>query len=431
MLSSLSRWKEFIGSESSDQQFTTLYGGGLDRQKKRYIKALEQFGRIFGDAAVALISAPGRTELGGNHTDHQRGRVLAAAVTLDSVAAAAPSDAGLIRVYAEGFGMYTVDIGELAPIASEEGSSAAMIRGVAARLGAMGRRIGGFDALITSDVPRGSGLSSSASFEILVCTILNHFYNNDEIPATEEALAGQYAENRYFGKPCGLMDQLTSASGGVVSIDFHDPDQPVLEKIPGALFENEYKMCIVNSGGSHADLTADYADIPKEMSAVAAFFGQEALGGVRRDDFYRDLDRLRGKLPDRALLRAMHFFAEDARAPLLAEALKKGDAGAYLRLMRESGASSFTRLQNIFPGADPAERGLSLALSLSEELLGDRGAWRVHGGGFAGTIQAMAPLPLLGGYRREMRRIFGNDCFYELALRPAGGHVMKTGDEVD
>ncbi len=405
--------------------FAALYGcdaAGVQGQAARYTAAADRFDTLFGERReIALFSAPGRTEIGGNHTDHQRGRVLAAAVNLDVIAVASANRDNVIRIKSEGYEMDVADLAHLAPQAAEQGKSAALIRGIAARFAALGYRIGGFDAYTTSDVLSGSGLSSSAAFEVLVGTILNHLYNGGEISAPVIAQIGQYAENEYFGKPCGLMDQTASAVGGFVAIDFANPDSPVIEQIPYDLASSGYALCIVNTGGNHASLTPDYAAIPAEMLEVAAQFGKQYLRDVPQQEFYEKIASLRGAVSDRAILRALHFFADNKRALQQAKALQGGNFAEFLELVQASGRSSWQYLQNVYAPSVPREQGLSLALALTAQILSQQGAWRVHGGGFAGTIQAFVPNALLDGYRREMERVFGEDTCHILSVRPMGG----------
>lgn len=428
MLYGLNQWREYLNSAAGYAQLAGLYPGGGERQRARYLKLLDGFEDTFGGDGAAILSAPGRTELIGNHTDHQRGRVLAAAVTMDKIAAAAPNGTGLIRVMTPGFGMDTADVSELESNPSERNTSQAIIRGIAAGFKTKGFDIGGFDAYISSDVPPGSGLSSSAAFEVLIAEIINRLFNAGKTSPVQIAQISQYAENEYFGKPCGLMDQLASSVGGVVAIDFANPKTPVIEKIDGDLLTGNFRICIINAGGSHANLTPEYAAIPGEMGAVAQFFGKDVLREVEPYEFYASLSKLRAAVSDRAILRAMHFFAEDARVSKQADALRRGDIDAYRELMLDSGRSSYTRLQNIHPALDDGERSVALALAVSEELLAkDGGAWRVHGGGFAGTIQALVPVTVLETYHEKMESLFGSDCCFELSIRPVGGIAMDIG----
>lgn len=417
--------ERLIGGEL-DGSLVRLYGADAHmEQRARYLALERAFSAEFGDHEdAAFYSAPGRSEIGGNHTDHQLGRVLAAAVTVDTIAAAAPRYDHTVRIHSKGYPTLCVSLDGLDPCKEEQNASEALVRGIADGLTQRGWAVGGFDAATTSDVPKGSGLSSSAAFSILVCTIFSELFNGGKIPPVEQALASKYAENVYFGKPSGLMDQLACAVGGFVAIDFCDPEKPVIERIDCDLERLGYAVCIVGAGGSHADLTPEYAAIPAEMGTVSRFFGKRVLREVGEAAFYAALPELRKTVSDRALLRAIHFFSENARVPKQADALKKGDMEAFRTLMTESGRSSFEYLQNVYPAA-AKERELALALALSEHLLGKKGAWRVHGGGFAGTILALVPLSLAEEYRAQMERVFGAGSCYRFAVRPVGG--VKVG----
>lgn len=402
----------------------SLYGEeGATAAAERYAGIAEGFQALFGaDKELHFFSAPGRTEIGGNHTDHQHGRVLCAAVNLDIVAAAAASQQPVIRLKSAEFeGMDEIDLNDLSVREQERESSAAVIRGICARMVQLGYRIGGFDAFTASQVLKGSGLSSSAAFEVLVVTILNHLYNEGKISPVEAAQISQYAENVYFGKPSGLMDQTASSVGGFVAIDFNDPTHPVLEKIAFDPAEKGYHLCIVDTGGNHADLTADYASAPTEMRAVAEALGKTVLRECSYDMLMSRIGELRAQVGDRALLRAIHFFGDNDRVARQAQALKEGDFAAFMQMAIESGRSSFMYLQNVYSCANPQEQGLSLALALSERLLQGRGAWRVHGGGFAGTIQAFVPDDLLEEYRSTIEAVFGQRHCYVLSIRQQGG----------
>ncbi len=404
-----------------DEALRFLYSDALEAQKQKYTALINAFENAFGESDDAvLFSAPGRSEIGGNHTDHQLGRVLAATVTMDTRAVVAPRLDNIVRIHSQGFTPLCVSLDHLAPDATEENASEALVRGIAERFTQTGRNIGGFDAVTASDVPKGSGLSSSAAFSILVSTIFSELYNNGEITPVEQALASKYAENRHFGKPSGLMDQLACAVGGFVMIDFEHPEEPKIEKIDCDLSALGYGICIVNCGGDHADLTHEYAAVTKDMLEVAHYYGKSVLREVDEKDFYASLGQLRKTLPDRVLLRAMHFFGDNARVPMQAQALENKDIETFRQLMNESGKSSFMLLQNVCP-TDSSERGLALALALSERMLTGKGAWRVHGGGFAGTILALVPLDMLAGYQAQMERVFGQGCCYRFAVRPVGG----------
>ena len=413
--------REKLTNGDFDHALQYLYADAFEAQKVKYAALADAFEGAFGanDDAV-LFSAPGRSEIGGNHTDHQLGRVLAAAVTMDTRAVAAKREDNIVRIHSQGYTPLCVSLDHLNPDENEQNASEALVRGIAEKFQLSGRMIGGFDAVTASDVPKGSGLSSSAAFSILVCTIFSELYNDGQIPPVEQALASKYAENKHFGKPSGLMDQLACAVGGFIAIDFEQPEEPKIEKVDCDLNALGYAICIVNCGGNHADLTPEYAAVTKEMGEVARFFGKTVLREVNEGDFYASLGQLRKTVSDRAVLRAMHFFGDNARVPQQAEALRKQDIETFRQLMNESGRSSFMLLQNVCP-TDASERGLALALALSERVLGSHGAWRVHGGGFAGTIQALVPLGMVELYQREMERALGQGCCYRFAVRPVGG----------
>ena len=402
--------------------FKTLYPNTYSTAADRYAAAVDEFEKLFGyDNGVRLFSAPGRTEVGGNHTDHQHGCVMAASVDLDVIAVARKNDDNIIRIKSKGFDMDVIDLEKLNPVDDEAEHAAALIRGVAARFKELGYNIGGFDAYTTSNVLKGSGLSSSAAFEVLVCTLLNSLYNGDKMDSVEKAIVSQYAENVFFGKPCGLMDQMACSVGGFVSIDFKDTAKPVIEKVDFDFKAVGHSLCIVDTGGCHADLTDDYAGIPTEMKAVAAFFGKDVLREVDENEFYAKMPKLRKNVSDRGILRAVHFFDDNRRAQDMRDALKNGDFEQFKAIVSDSGMSSMTLLQNVFSSSNPEEQGLSLALALTAKILGKNGAWRVHGGGFAGTIQAYVPVELLDGYKSQIESVFGSGSCYVLNVRPVGG----------
>ena len=409
-----------------DEALTALYGTApavLKRQRQRYAAALEQFELYYGPGRqVHLYSAPGRAELGGNHTDHQHGYGLAAAVTLDLVAVASPSDDGFIRVKSRGFNkLDVIDLGEPEPQQGESTHSASLIRGIAEGFRAQGKDVGGFDAYTTSDVLRGSGLSSSAAFEMGMAVILNGEYGCG-LCAPELAKICQYAENTYFGKPSGLLDQLTSAVGGVIFADFADPKAPQIEKIhTEGLLPAGMTLCVTDTRGSHSELTGEFAAIRHEMEAVAACLGGSVLGQVSESAFWGALPRLRERCGDRAVLRAIHYFEENARALAQRNALVSGDFTAFLQLVQESGHASFTLCQNVYCAVDVRHQGLPVALAVSQSLLeGQGGAWRMQGGGFAGTIQAFVPGALTQRYHDAMEQVFGPGSCYLLRLREQG-----------
>ena len=394
----------------------------LEAARRRAIHVVESFTAQFGDApSAALFSGPGRTEIGGNHTDHQHGHVLCGSVDLDTLACAAPNGLNVVRVISEGYSPVEVSLDSLPPREEEQNTSAALVRGVAARLTELGYPLSGFDAYAVSSVIAGAGLSSSASFEVLLGNIFNRFFCGGGLDSITVAKVGQYAENVYFGKPCGLMDQMGSSVGGAVAIDFHDPANPVVDPVDYDFGRSGHALCIVDTGSCHADLTGDYADITREMGAVAAHFGKRFLRDVPEKDFRAALPVLRSKCGDRAVLRAMHFYTDDRRAVQEAQALKDGDFDRFLALVNESGLSSELLLQNIWSPGAPKEQAVSLALTIGKELLDGKGAIRVHGGGFAGTIQAFVPNATLAAFKSGMEAVLGEGKCHILRIRPQGG----------
>ena len=406
-----------------DEMLVKLYGQeALTAQKQRYSQAVEKFATLYPEREdMEVFSAPGRTEVCGNHTDHQHGKVLAAAINLDAVAVVGFHEEGAIRLHSEGYPAITVELADLAINEAEHGTTKALIRGMAAQFADKGVKIGGFDAYVTSDVLGGSGLSSSAAFEVLIGTILDIHYNNGAVGAVDIAKMGQFAENKYFGKNCGLMDQMVSSVGGFVFIDFADPAKPVIDKHVCDFAAAGISLCITDTKGSHADLTADYVSIPVEMKSVAAHFGKEVLHEVDEADFFAEIGGLRGKVSDRAILRAAHFFADDARVPQEVAALDAKDFQKFFDLVKASGNSSAKWLQNVYSIQKPEEQGVSMGLMVSEKVLDGKGASRVHGGGFAGTIQAFVPTELVDKYVAAMENLFGEGSCYRLNIRPLGG----------
>ncbi len=399
----------------------------LPAARRRAAEAVAGFQQTFGKTdsdSAELFSAPGRTEICGNHTDHQHGRVLAAAVNLDFLACAAPNSDGVIRFLSKGWPMTVVDLKDLEPQEEERETTASLIRGMAAQAAAKGYAVSGFDAYALSDVLPGSGLSSSAACEILLGVILNHLFCGDSFHAVAIAQMGQVAENVYFGKPSGLMDQMASSVGGAVAIDFADPKHPQVQPVQVDLAAQGYALCIIDSGASHADLTAEYASIPSEMKAAAAFFGKEHLQQVREEQILENLPALRKAAGDRAVLRALHFFADDRRVAQETEALKEGRFEDFLTLVRESGFSSWTMLQNVAVTGAVAQQEVAVALAVAQRLLKGRGACRVHGGGFAGTIQAFVPLDMLAEFCAGVEKALQPGCCHVLSIRPVGGAVL-------
>ena len=416
---------EAIDAGKTDNPLGILYGTSpevLQTQRLRYQRAIRRFAEIFpGRDDVQLFSAPGRTEIGGNHTDHQHGCALAAAVNLDVIAVVAFHDEGVIRLYSEGHGSDELDLSDLSIHEDEKGRSASMIRGIVARFAEMGVKVGGFDAFSTSDVLSGSGLSSSAAFETLVGSIINIKYNDCKANEAEIAKIGQYAENVYFGKGSGLLDQMVCSVGGFVFLDFRDTGNPIVEKHSFDFTAAGYSLCITDTKGSHSDLTDDYVAVPGEMKSVAACFGKEVLREVDEKEFFAAIPALREKCSDRAILRAMHFFKENDRAVAEADALDRGDTERFFALYRQSAESSANLLQNLYSTKKPLEQAIPLALAVSRIILGENANARVHGGGFAGTIQAFVPLDKTEAYREKMDALFGAGSCYVLRIRPVGG----------
>ena len=396
----------------------------LEPQKKAVLDA--GFAAAFGCTPERYFSAPGRTEIGGNHTDHQRGRVLAGAVNLDTVAAVCPNGTNVIRVQSKGYPLCQVDLTELTPKDTEINTTPALVQGVAARFIQLGCPVRGFDAYCESTVLPGSGLSSSAAFEVLIGTIINSLFYGGKASQPEIAMIGQYAENVFFGKPCGLMDQTASAVGNLVTIDFFDKEHPVIEPVGFDFGSCGHALCIIDSGADHADLTDEYAAIPGEIKAVAGFFGKEVLTQIDEADFYANIPALRNACGDRAVMRAIHFYQENARVPQQVAALKEGDFEKFLSLVKQSGYSSYMYLQNVIPAGYKLHQDVAVALALCEHYLGGRGAYRVHGGGFAGTVQAFVPLDILDGFAAGMDSVLGEGACHVLSIRPEGGVEMEA-----
>ena len=396
----------------------------LDPKRKDILDS--GFAAAFGGTPERYFSAPGRTEIGGNHTDHQRGRVLAAAVNLDTVAAVRINGTGIIRILSKGYPMSVVDLSKLTPVADEINTTPALIRGVAARFAELGCKVEGFDAYCESTVLPGSGLSSSAAYEVLIGTILNHLFFDGKVTQPEIAMIGQYAENVFFGKPCGLMDQTASAVGGLVTIDFFHKDAPVIQPVSFDFSACGHALCIIDSGADHADLTDEYAAVPGEIKAVAAYFGKEVLTQIDEADFYAAIPALRSVCGDRAVMRCIHFYRENARVPKQVEALEQGDFETFLHLVKESGYSSYMYLQNVIPAGYKQHQDVAVALALCEKYLEGRGAFRVHGGGFAGTVQAFVPFDILDRFVAGIDSALGEGACHVLSIRPQGGVEMEV-----
>lgn len=415
---------KMLESGLADTNLKKIYVTDLavEQQKPRYIRTVKKFIEMFGDSRdVMVLSAPGRTEICGNHTDHNNGKVLAASINLDAIAVAAKNDNDVINEKSEGHGVNTVDLTDLTPRQNEYGKSASMIKGVAAGLKNEGFCIGGFDACTTSDVMGGSGLSSSAAFEVLIGNIISYLYNDGTVDAVTIAKSAQYSENVFFGKPSGLLDQMASSVGTFVTIDFESTKNPVIKKIDYDFAKSGYSLCIVDTHGNHSDLTDDYAAVRSEMEAAAACFGKSVLREIPKEEFFSRVGELTGKVNDRAILRAVHFYNENDRVEKAVKALENNDFEAFKEIITSSGFSSYMYNQNVFTSKNPTEQKLSLALCLSQQLLQDKGAWRVHGGGFAGTIQAFVPNDFVDDYKKAMDAVFGEGSCHILIIRPVGG----------
>ncbi len=409
--------------ETSDTRLAELYGQTqITTQKARYIKAIESFCELYGDREdLAIFSAPGRTEIGGNHTDHNLGKVLAGSVNLDVIAITSKNEDGLIRIKSEGYPADQISVCDLKIHDDEAETSVSLVRGMASRFKQLGYCIGGFDAYITSNVLKGSGLSSSAAFEVLIGTVLNGLYNDGTVSAVEIAKMAQYAENEYFKKPCGLMDQMASSVGGIITIDFQNKEHPLIEKVNFDFSKSGYALCIVDTGGNHADLTNEYASIPSEMKAIAGYFGKAVLREVKKEDILSNIVPLRKQFGDRALLRAFHYLDDNKRVEEEVAALNSGDFDAFQQAIIASGNSSFRFLQNVYATVNPKEQGLSLAIYIAQSILEGKGAYRVHGGGFGGTTQNFVPVDMVDSFKSAIEDVFGEGKCHILFIRNHGG----------
>ncbi len=410
-----------------NKELEEIYGDKTDEMRKRAVRITEEWRRTFvGNEGkpVSLFSAPGRTEIGGNHTDHEHGCVLAGAVDTDIIACAAENGTEVIRFLSEGWPIIEISLESLEPAESEKETTSALIRGIASKVTDMGYKVKGFDAYASSDVLPGSGLSSSAAFEVVVGVIMNHMFCGDKLTDVQIAQIGQYAENVYFGKPSGLMDQMASSVGGAVAIDFKDPLNPVIERAKVDLEGYGYALCIVDSGAGHEELTNEYAAIPGEMKKAASVFGKEVLRDVDEKEFWDKIPEVREAAGDRAVLRAIHFFDENKRAKDEVKALSEGNFEKFLGIVRESGRSSWMYLQNICPAGSIEHQEMGIALAAAERALNGKGAVRVHGGGFAGTIQAFVPIDEVGKFRKEVEAVLGKGRCHILSIRKKGGVVI-------
>lgn len=401
-----------------------LYGD-VDIAKSRYLEAVDEFVNLYGERDnMRLFSAPGRTEIGGNHTDHQHGLVLAGSVNLDIIAVVSQNDDNVVRIKSKGYNMDEIDVADLDIKENEKGRARSLIRGVLAAFKNGGYSVGGFDAYTTSNVLKGSGLSSSAAFEVLVSNIVNGLYNDAKVDAVTMAKYSQFAEREYFGKPCGLLDQMASSVGGFTYADFCDPQNPIVEKISLDLTASGHTLCVVDTGGSHANLTGDYADITLECKAVSNALGVEFLRDANEDEFYKNYADIRQKCGDRAMLRAMHFFSENKRVLTQKSALKRGDFNTFFVSVKRSGESSYDLLQNVYSPSKPREQAISVALALTKQFLNGRGAYRVHGGGFAGTIQCYIPNGMYDAYKEMIESVFDEGACVKLFVRSVGGYEL-------
>jgi galactokinase len=409
--------------DENNRIFRDLYGSDAEIRKEqtiRYCKILDKLVNFSKASDPCFFSSPGRTEIGGNHTDHNYGRVLAGAVNLDNVAVASKNNTNIIRIESEGYPAFTVDLADLSVQSKERFSSAALVRGIAARMKELGYTIGGFDAVIDGRVPKGSGLSSSASFEVLIGAVISHLFNDGKLDPITNALIGQYAENKFFGKPCGLMDQTACSCGGLVTIDFENPSSPDVKKVDFDFLSTGFALIITDTGGSHDNLTYEYSAVYDEMKSVAKALGANILRQVTLDSVIEAIPSLRQKTGDRAILRAIHFHGDNQRVVKQVSALERNDFNSFLKMITESGNSSFMYNQNIYTVSNVNEQGVALALAISELVLKEEGAWRVHGGGFAGTIQAFVPSSLVEKYISTLEHAFGKGSCHKLFIRHKG-----------
>ncbi len=415
-------------NKGDNKLFRDLYGDDhleLKNQADIYSNLVARFETIYNKSDAELFSSPGRTEIGGNHTDHNLGRVLAGSVSLDNIAVAAKNNSNIIRIESAGYPSLEIDCTDTVPKEDEKYSTPSLVRGIVAGLRNGGYKCEGFDACIDGRVPKGSGLSSSASFEVLIGVIISHLFNNGQLDPVKNAIIGQYAENNYFGKPCGLMDQIACAVGGLITIDFRDPGNPIVKKVDFDFTTTGYSLVITDTGGDHADLNDEYASLPSDMKSVASALGASVLREVTLNDIVKAIPELRSGPGDRAILRAYHFQGDNQRVVRQVEALERGDFKSFLDMVVESGYSSFMYNQNIHSPHSIKDQGVALGLAMSEMVLKGEGAWRVHGGGFAGTIQAFVPDALLDHYIKTMEHIFGKGCCHNLFIRNSGAIKLQ------
>ena len=414
--------KGYISSGNIDEMIKKIIcSDEIEEEKKRYLRLLDDAYELYGDGDYHFISSPGRSEIGGNHTDHQHGHVVAASLNIDNLAVVKKNDDNIVRYKDRDFSTKPVDLSDLSIHEEEYNTSESLIRGIASRFDQLNYQIGGFDALCESRVLVGSGISSSACFEVMLAEIFSALYNEDKVDPVERAKIGQYAENKYFGKPSGLLDQMAISVGGFVTIDFKDPEDPKIENYEFSFSDYGYELVLVNTKGDHSDLSHEYAAVPNEIKEVAHVLGVEYLADSSLDALLKDLKQIREKVGnDRGVLRAIHFYNEDERAVLQKNAISKKDIDSLLKLMKESGRSSFEYLQNVYPASRPNSQSLAIGLVLADMYLKEDGAYRVHGGGFEGTIQAIVPAQKLEGFRKLMKDVFDDDCLLEVRVRPFG-----------
>ena len=428
MMKSIPVWKQELSDGVHAARLASLYccaPAETASEAARYAAVLDGLEKTFGSHAEAgLYSAPGRTEIGGNHTDHQHGRVLAGSVNIDMIAAAAPNDKNQLRVQSEGYDLCVIDLNDLEARKEEENTTASLLRGECAAFTQRGAKLAGLDVYISSNVPKGSGVSSSAAFEVLIGVILNDCFMTEKVSPIAIAQIGQWAENVYFGKPCGLMDQRASSVGNIITIDFASPAKPVVEPVAVDFSKAGLALCILDSGADHADLTDEYAAIPAECRAVAAVCGGEVLRDVPFETFLAKLPECRRQCGDRAVLRAFHVYADNDRVAKQVAALHDGDFGTFLCLVNESGCSSWEYLQNVIPAGYKEHQEVGVTIAAAKHLLGGKGAVRVHGGGFAGTVQAFVPVEMLAEFKAGMEAILGEGRCHVLSIRPEGGAVL-------
>ena len=428
MMKSIPVWKQELSDGVHAARLASLYccsPAETASEAARYTAVLDGLEKTFGSHAEAgLYSAPGRTEIGGNHTDHQHGRLLAGSVNIDMIAAAAPNDKNQLRVQSEGYDLCVIDLNDLEARKEEENTTAALLRGECAAFTQRGAKLAGLDIYVSSNVPKGSGVSSSAAFEVLIGVILNDCFMTEKVSPIAIAQIGQWAENVYFGKPCGLMDQMASSVGNIITIDFASPAKPVVEPVAVDFSKAGLALCILDSGADHADLTDEYAAIPAECRAVAAVCGGEVLRDVPFETFLAKLPECRRQCGDRAVLRAFHIYADNDRVAKQVAALREGDFSTFLRLVSESGHSSWEYLQNVIPAGYKEHQEMGVTIAAAKHYLNGKGAVRVHGGGFAGTAQAFVPVEMLADFKKNMEAILGEGRCHVLSIRPEGGAVL-------